>query len=328
MEVDFPSLSSKDLMVSATPVGVLDTSRFRKWLSQGFMATMDYLSTEDGLMKREDSSLLLPRSKTLITFLMKYKNRTLDREGYGRIASYASFEDYHKFFPAMIRNIMLDNDLFENNFKIYVDTGPILERSQAERSGLGWIGKCSMLINRSMGSFTLIGAAVSDISINSSSTPENDLCGKCRRCIESCPTHAINEDRTINSNACISYHTIENRGVIPKDIAYKMGNMIFGCDICNDVCPWNLTKKDSSLQVVNEGKFSHRLKLEEMAYLDRDTFNLEYKGSAIKRATYLGLARNSLIAIFNLHQDREEIREMASNFNDLRREQAQIILED
>ncbi len=316
-----------DLEFSSIRVGSLYSETYSNWINSRYHASMSYLARSERVMKSNDTSLLMQNSKSIIVFLLNYRRKNSFREGYGRIATYASFGDYHKFFPRLIDKFMTENKLFVSNFKTYVDTGPLLERGLAKNSSLGWVGKNSMLINSAMGSFTFIGAAVTDLCIDNFSPSSSDLCGKCTKCIESCPTGAINLDRTLNSNLCISYHTIENRGIIPMEVSARMDDMIFGCDICNNVCPWNAGKRDSSLVEVRQESYPPKMKLEDIAFIDKESFNEIYRGSAIKRATHEGFARNALIALYNSGQ-KELVREVARHFTDLRRDQALLLLDD
>ncbi len=327
MELDFDPLISKDLAISGRTVRMLDIDIYRKWLSEGQNGTMDYLNKDEGIMKREDPSLLGRDSRSVILFLLNYKKRGSRREGYGQIAKYATFKDYHNFFPKIIRKLVLDHHLFNDEFKVYVDTGPLLERYLAADASLGWIGRNSMLINKSIGSFTFIGAAVTDITLQPTLTPSPDLCGSCHRCIDACPTGAINTDRTINSNRCISYNTIENRGVIPKHVAMKMDDMVFGCDICNDVCPWNQGRSESSIPEVLEDSFSAKMKLEEIAFIDKEDFKRKYSGSALTRATHEGFARNAVVALYN-RGETSTVRDVSRTLGGLRKGQADELLKN
>jgi epoxyqueuosine reductase len=313
------------LRVSSVRAGINSGETFFKWISAGYHASMSYLSREERLQKSNDTSLLGPESRTMIVFLLNYKRRNESRPGFGRIATYASFSDYHNFFPKIIDKFMLDNGLFMRSYRSYVDTGPILERNLALNSNLGWIGKNSMLISPAVGSFTFIGSAVTDLPLDTSFLPSPDSCGRCTRCIDSCPTGAINKNRTVDSNLCISYHTIENRGIIPRNISVKMGDMIFGCDICNEVCPWNREKKESTLGEVRETSFFNLMKLEDIAFIDRETFDNTYRRSAIKRATYSGFARNAIIALYNEGKV-SLVKEVSRQFTDIRRDQAILLL--
>lgn len=326
MLLDQEISTAPDLVYSSVRVKINNMGIFESWLRLGFHGSMTYLSADDGIRKRIDPSLLMKESKSIIVFLLNYRTEAPTKEGYGRIARYAVFEDYHRFFPKIIDRFMVENGLFREQYRTYVDTGPISERSIAMGSINGWIGKNSMFIHPGMGSFTFIGASVSDIALDSPTVPPTDLCGSCTRCIESCPTGAINTDRTINSNLCISYQTIENRGIIPLDITYHMEDMIFGCDICNDVCPWNKRAKKSSIPEVGPNMFSNKLKLEDLAFMDKTTFDENYSRSAIKRATHQGLSRNAIVALYNANRD-DLVREASKQFSDLRSKQAVVLLE-
>lgn len=324
--MDLETYSVRDLIVSAKRVGFQNTERFLKWVGGGYNASMSYLSREDGIVKRVDTSLLLERSKSIIVFLLNYRRRRERKDGYGKIASYATFKDYHVFFLKMIERFVVENQLFEESFKAFVDTGPVMERDVARGSSLGWVGKNSMLINQRVGSFTFIGTVITDLIVDSEHVSLTDLCGTCTRCIESCPTQAIRGDRTVDSNLCISYHTIENRGIIPASIALRTDDMIFGCDVCNDVCPWNRTVEDSTIREVQEDPFSNKAKLEEIAYMDKESFDHNFRHSAIRRATHQGLARNALIALFNSGR-MDIVRDVAKEFKDLRGREASLLID-
>ncbi|MEM0134485.1 MAG: tRNA epoxyqueuosine(34) reductase QueG [Thermoplasmatales archaeon] len=314
-------------MYSSIRVRINNKQIFESWLQRGFHGSMSYLSRGDGIMKRTDSSLLMREARSIVVFLLNYRNDVFIKEGYGRIAMYAGFEDYHKFFPEIINKFMEENSLFKEHYKTYVDTGPISERNLAVSSFPGWIGRNSMFINPSLGSFTFIGVSVTDIALDSPTLPSADLCGSCTRCIQSCPTGAINLDRTINSNLCISYQTIENRKVIPSNIAYNMKDMIFGCDICNDVCPWNGGRRLSAIPVVRRDLFSNKRKLEDIAFMDKNSFDETFRNSAIKRATNEGLARNAVIALYNTNRE-DLVKEVSKQFSDVRSEQATALLRE
>jgi len=319
------SFSSEDIVISSAPVKIYDNSKFIKWIGAGFNAEMHYLSKNEAMMKREDPSLIMKNSKSLITFLVNYKRRFNYDRRYGRISKYALGIDYHIFVNKIVKNFVEKNNLFVDTFLIYTDTGPIDERLISSESGSGWIGRNSMLINSKIGSFTFIGEAITDLKINNFNIPSPDLCGSCNRCIVSCPTSAINSDRTIDSRKCISYNTIENRGIIDPSVALKMSDMIFGCDICNEVCPWNNNTKYSEIPEVVNYDFGNKAKIEELAFIDRDSFAKIYKNSSIKRAGYQGIARNAIIAIYNNDRSDPLLKEVEKNFDDLRTKQIKIL---
>ncbi len=322
MIVDLEMEESRDIMVSARSLPIHDLGFYRTWLSLGYGGEMNYLSRSEAILKREDPSLILKNSKSIVTFLVNY-NRILPPVGNdeGRISKYAIGPDYHRILPEIMRKVIEKNHLYKDEYRIYSDTGPILEREISRSLGLGWIGKNSMLINKEIGSFTYIGEVLTDINVRTPIIPQNDLCGKCKKCIQSCPTGAIGPDRMIDSNKCISYHTIENRGLIDPKISEKMGNMIFGCDICNDVCPWNSKIKETSVKEILSRDFSAEMDLEKTAFIEREEFEQKFRGSAIKRATYEGLARNAAIAIFNQDPSDPLLRDLVHDSDDLKSKQ-------
>ncbi len=325
MLIDTEELSTEDILVSVSPLTFIDNAKFMNWLRNGYAADMTYLSNEDSIRKREDPSLIMKNSKSIITFVINYKRHYYYNEKYGRISKYALGLDYHIYVKKIIDRFIENNNLYITNYKSYVDTGPILERELAFRSGRGWIGRNSMFINMKMGSFTFLGESLTDLKINSFDVPSPDLCGKCNKCIVSCPTQAINPDRTIDSRKCIAYNNIENRDIIPPSIALKMSDMIFGCDICNDVCPWNNNSKISKIKEVSDYNFGNIMSVEDMAFIDKYNFEKLYKNSSLKRAGYQGLARNAVIALYNKDKNNPVLKEIEKNFNDLRTKQIKIL---
>ncbi|MGC8644733.1 MAG: tRNA epoxyqueuosine(34) reductase QueG [Thermoplasmata archaeon] len=309
--------------VSAVRVRIQDTGRLRDWLSQRLNAGMSYLSRGERMMKLEDPSLLMSGAKSILIFLFRYQRGPTPQPEFGKMASYSLSRDYHILLREEISRYLEQRGLYRDNFRIYVDTGPISERGIAATGGLGWIGKSSMLVNKTLGSFTFIGVAVTDLAIEGPSFPQPDMCGRCTRCIDSCPTHAIRSDRTVDSNLCISYHTIESREVIPPLIAMRMGNMVFGCDICNDVCPWN--RPDAKGCEIIRNDEGLMMKLEDLAYMGQEEFRERFGKTAIARATSAGLARNATVALHNAGRD-DLVRDIAMSFDDLRATQARVLL--
>ncbi len=176
--------------------------------------------------------------------------------------------------------------------RVFSDSAPVLDRAWARKSGLGWIGKNTCLIHPKFGSFFFIGEIITELELAYDNTKVNDLCGGCNRCIEHCPTGAITAPRVLDANKCISYHTIENKGQLPDEIRDKFGDWIFGCDICQDVCPWNRMSKphiEESFMASGDLLNMHKKNWEE---LSEDKFDLLFRDSALSRAGYNGLKRN------------------------------------
>src|SRR5204862_3712935 len=219
-------------------LGPADTAEeFDEWLARGFAGTMEYLPR--GREKRCDSRLPLPGAASAIVVAMNYGGR----EPSGPVARYARGDDYHDVMLERLRALhgWVAAEVGRPVLgKPYVDTGPLLERDLARRAGLGWFGKNTMLINPTLGSFFFIGALLVDFELEADPAFESDRCGRCTRCLDACPTGALTEPRVLDASRCISYLTIENKGAIPEDMRPALGELIYGCDICQDVCPWNV----------------------------------------------------------------------------------------
>lgn len=267
--------------------------RYHNWLRQGYHASMEYM--ERNADKRVHPDLLVEGANTVISLLYNYYTPEKLEGSPLKIAKYAYGQDYHDVVKDKLRK--LDQFIREEfngvEQRCFVDSAPVLERAWAQHSGLGWIGKNSCLISRKFGSFFFIGEIITTLDIGNEKVSVKDYCGSCQRCIDACPTQAITMNRSIDSNRCISFHTIENRDEdFPAHITDKLSGNIFGCDICQDVCPWN---KNSSPH--NEPLFELKETLRSMSLVDWQTLSQEkyvqlFKGSAVKRAKYIGLQRN------------------------------------
>ncbi len=215
----------------------LQASKLESWIAHGYGADMEFLKRNQD--KRHDPRLLVHDAQTIIVSMVSYNSPQTE----SNIARYARFPDYHYTIRDMLFRLKteLQHHLEIKSARAFCDSAPVMERSWAAKGGLGWIGKNAMLINQTLGSFTLIGSLIIDARIEPDeiTSLHPDRCGNCNRCISACPTAAIMPDRTINANRCLAYHTIENRGEIPEEIAHKIGHTAFGCDICQNVCPWN-----------------------------------------------------------------------------------------
>ena len=265
---------------------------YMDWLNHGHHATMDYM--ERNIDKRLDPALLVEGAKTVISLLYNYYTNENLTGSPLKISKYAYGKDYHDVIKDKLRMLeqFIRAQVGEVTQRCFVDSAPVLERAWAQNSGLGWIGRNSCLISRKHGSFFFVAEIITSLELEPTPQKVNDYCGSCQRCIEACPTQAILPNRTINSNLCISFQTIENIGDISADLKGKFQNNIFGCDICQDVCPWNrksilhrepLFSLSSSLKNMNE---------EGWKTLDEDTFRAIFKGSAVKRAKFSGIKRN------------------------------------
>ena len=243
---------------------------------------------------RIDPSKLVPGAKSVITFLKNYyPETTLKQEN--KISKYAYGKDYHEVIKAQLKQMI--SELHEKigmfNGRGFVDSAPVLERSWAQRSGLGWIGKNGNLITKQGGSFFFIATLITDLELNYDDPFAKDYCGSCTRCLESCPTGAILPDKTINGSQCISYFTIELKDeIIPEEQKGKFQNWMFGCDICQDVCPWNRFSKphqEENFQPIPEVL---NLSTTEWEELSEEAFKKIFRHSPLSRSKFKGIRRN------------------------------------
>ncbi len=217
-----------------------DAERLKQWLTAGRHASMNYMANH--FEKRTDPTLLVPGALSVISLLFNYYNPDTNIDPQAPVISrYAYGKDYHFVLKDRMKLLM---DFIRElepavESRLFVDSAPVLDRAWARTAGLGWIGKNSHLISRKYGSYVFIGELILNLELDYAAKPENDLCGSCTRCIEACPTGAILDNRTLDSKRCISYQSIENREAIDSDLNGHMENRLFGCDICQDVCPWN-----------------------------------------------------------------------------------------
>ena len=269
-----------------------EEKNFEDWLNQGYQGTMSYL--ERNFDKRLDPTKLVPGAKSIISLTFNYfpPKKILDDNSF-LISKYAYGKDYHIIIKDKLKALFsqMKKEVGDIEGRVFVDSAPIHERAWAKISGLGWIGKNSLLLNKKMGSYFFLAEIVCDLDLEYDSTI-SDHCGTCTKCIDACPTDAITQAQVVDANRCISYLTIENKNEIPKELSKSFNNYIFGCDICQDVCPWN---KFSTSH--NEREFLPKEELSKMSKKDwqeltHETFNKIFKNSAVKRTKFQGLKRN------------------------------------
>jgi len=270
----------------------------KDWLAGGLHGTMDYMAR--GEAKRLDPKKVMPQAKSVITCALNYNSdypySTECREtGRGWIARYAWGEDYHLVMDKMLKGLgeemlhMVPGTLC----KSYVDTGPVMERVFAKNSGVGWIGKNTCLIDPKLGSWLFLGLILTDLELKPDSIVP-DHCGGCTACIDACPTEAITEPYRLDARKCISYLTIEHRGGIDPELKSKMGNHIFGCDICQDVCPWNKKSPRTTRKEFQPRKGFFNPDLKEFSRKVEEEYPKGFKNSPLKRAKQSGLLKNLL----------------------------------
>ena len=269
-----------------------EEKNFENWLKQGNQGTMSYL--ERNFDKRLNPQKLVPGSKSVISLTFNYfPPRKILKKNSFIISKYAYGKDYHFVIKKKLKTLfsLIKEKIGNIEGRVFVDSAPIHERAWAKISGLGWIGKNSLLLNKKMGSYFFLAEIICDLELEYD-TPVTDHCGTCTKCIDACPTNAITQAQVIDANKCISYLTIENKNEIPSELSKSFNNYIFGCDICQDVCPWNKFSKphDEKEFLPNDevSNFSNK----DWEELTHDTFNRIFKNSAIKRTRFKGLKRN------------------------------------
>ena len=264
-----------------------DARRLEAWLKQGYQARMGYMANH--YEKRTDPTKLVEGASTVISLLYNYYTDRIQEDPEAPILSkYAYGRDYHKVMKDKMFELFafIKSKHPEAEGRVFVDSAPVLDRAWARKAGLGWIGKNSNLISRTAGSFVFIGEIILNLELEYNDLPESDFCGSCNRCVEACPTTAILDNRTIDSERCISYQTIENKGEISPDIEPGLSGRVFGCDICQDVCPWNrkaTTHREPAFEPV-PGLLE--MSGEDWQKLGPEEFEEFFHQSAVQRAGY------------------------------------------
>jgi epoxyqueuosine reductase len=283
-----------------------DARRLEKWLNKGFHGEMTYM--ENHFDMRVDPTKLVPGAKSVITLLCNYFPKENQLEGSPRVAKYAFGKDYHEVIREKLHAFLflLRESFGEIQGRGFVDSAPVLERSWAERSGLGWIGKNGNIINTKKGSFFFIATLITDIELESTTPLKQDYCGTCNKCVEACPTDAILPGKTLDASKCISYITIEMKSKVVSDgLKDKIADWIFGCDICQDVCPWNRFSKPTTEKNFDAIEEVLSFSFEDWKSLNKETFNSIFKESAIKRSKWEGMMRNIAYHSKNLLKEKE-----------------------
>lgn len=282
-----------------------EAHRLREWLDLGYHADMEWMHRHGP--KRTDPTLLVDGARSVISVLQSYytPHDAIDQPEMGRISRYAWGDDYHIKLKERLFALLdwLQETMPGTEGRAFVDSAPIMDKAWAARAGLGWIGKHSNLISREHGSWTFIGELVVTTAIEPDA-PIMDHCGSCTACIDACPTNAIVQPYVVDANRCISYTTIEFRGdAPPEEIASNHGNWIFGCDVCQEVCPWNKFRTITGEEAYEPRPGIRDTPLEEWQQLDQEAFSARFRRSAIKRTKLSGFQRNVEIALGNQQSD-------------------------
>ena len=280
---------------------------FLSWLESGMHGEMDYMARN--MEKRMNPALLFENAKTVIIVLQNYFQVETQNDLTAPVLSkYAFGTDYHFVMKDKLKTLLqfIQNEIQPCNGRPFVDSAPVLERAWAKRAGLGWIGKNSNLISVEHGSFFFIGELILDVELPFD-VPKlvNDHCGKCTRCIDACPTKAIIADKVVDARKCISYQTIELKGSLDENLKARFENRVFGCDICQDVCPWNLKSEKNEEPEFFPNPRLLQLTKNEWHKMEKPLFDELFKKSAVKRAGFSGLKRN--LGFIEVGQNDKEI---------------------
>ena len=280
--------------IGFTAPDIQNNNYLDKWLDLNYHASMNWINTSKD--KRKDIYKYFPEVKTIISFAYNYYTASNDsKNSKYKISNYSWGNDYHDVIKEKLYQIINQIKKYNENFKyrVCVDTSPVMEKYWAQKAGLGWIGKHTNLINRNIGSWFFISEILLDFELEYDNPFIEDLCGTCNKCIESCPTDAIVDDYVLDSNKCISYLTIEHRGDFSEQYKDNLDDWIYGCDICQDVCPWNkkfsLVTEDENFLIRDQIKNKSNSEWENLSV---EEYQKTFKKSAIKRTKYQGIKRN------------------------------------
>lgn len=267
-----------------------EAPRLERWLKDGKHGKMAYM--ENHFDKRLDPRLLVPDAKSIISLLFNYYTPLNQLDGAPKISKYAYGKDYHHVIKDKLKQLfqIINNKIGEVSGRVFVDSAPVMEKSWAVRSGLGWQGKNTNLISKKAGSFFFIAELIVDLELEYD-TPVTDHCGTCTACIDACPTEALTPYH-IDASKCISYLTIELKDQIPTAFKNKMDDWAFGCDVCQDVCPWNRFSKQHNEPLFSPNSEVINYTQKNWEEITQETFNIIFKNSAIKRTGFKGFKRN------------------------------------
>jgi len=268
-----------------------EAPRLEKWLNNNMHGQMKYM--ENYFDKRLDPRLLVDGAKSVVSLLLNYYPEKKQNADAPQISKYAYGNDYHDVIKEKCKTLVdvLREEIGEINGRCFVDSAPVMDKVWAQKSGLGWIGKNSNLITKSNGSFFFIAELILDIEL-AYDGPIKDYCGTCTRCIDACPTDAIVGPYIVDGSKCISYFTIELKENIPADYTTKFNNWTFGCDVCQDVCPWNRFSKPHTESLFNNHTDMLDWDTKQWQEISQEVFTKTFKGSAVKRTGFKGLKRN------------------------------------
>ncbi len=269
-----------------------EAPRLEAWLNNGYQGSMAYM--ENHFDKRLDPRLLVDDAKSIVSLSFNYYPSQFQNSESYKISKYAYGQDYHHVIKSKLRALLasIQDEIGAVNGRCFVDSAPVLERAWAERAGLGWNGKHSLLIEKQKGSFFFLAELIIDLELEYDTPTKTDHCGECTRCIDACPTEAILPNNVIDSNKCISHLTIELKDSIPNQFKNDMENWMFGCDICQDVCPWTRFSKPHNEPLFAPKEALLNFNKKDWEEITEETFGKIFQKSAVKRTKYSGLKRN------------------------------------
>jgi epoxyqueuosine reductase len=284
MGFSFVGISKAEFLEEEAP-------RLEQWLKEEKHGKMDYMANH--FDKRLDPRLLVPGAKSVVSLMYNYFTQEVQTDEAPRISKYAYGEDYHEVIKAKLREFWekMESHFGQVEGRIFVDSAPVLEKAWAKKSGIGWVGKNTNLISKQQGSFFFLSELIIDLELQADG-PIKDYCGTCTACIDACPTDAIVAPYEVDGSKCISYFTIELKEALPNDVKGKMDNWMFGCDVCQDVCPWNRFSKPHNEPLFHPKSQLLTMSREEWRDLTEEVFKELFRRSPVKRTKYEGLKRN------------------------------------
>lgn len=267
-------------------------TRLKKWLNSGFHGEMAYM--ERNLDLRIDPGLIVEGAKSIICVALNYYNKIPESDNRIHFSKYSYGKDYHKVLKDKLYLLynFIDSHCNDLEGRVFVDSAPVMERAWAQRSNLGWVGRNSMLINPKLGSCFFLGVLIVNKELSYDDPFPKDYCGSCKLCVDSCPTSAIKSDRSLDARKCISYQNIERKGEFPPDANISLNGWVFGCDICQDVCPWNNKAEITSEESFKPLKEIVEYSLEDWKRITEEEFNSIFRNSPVLRTGYSGFKRN------------------------------------
>ena len=268
-----------------------EAPRLENWLNNNMHGQMSYM--ENHFDKRLNPTLLVDDAKSVISLLLNYYPSELQKEDSYKISKYAYGQDYHHVIKEKLKELLhfIQTEIGEVSGRAFVDSAPVLDKAWAAKSGLGWVGKNSNLITQKVGSFYFIAELIVDLELDYD-TPTTDHCGSCTACLDACPTDAIVAPYVVDGSKCISYFTIELKDNLPQEMKGKFDDWMFGCDLCQDVCPWNRFSKPHNEPLFQTNSDILNFSKSDWEEITVDTFQKVFKNSAVKRTKYEGLLRN------------------------------------